>query len=40
LPHRAADLGEPGEQVLGRDIFIPERARDLLGRVECVDEFA
>ena len=32
---RAADPGEAGEQVLGRDVLVAERAGDLLGRADA-----
>ena len=36
----AADLGEPREHVLGRDVLVAEGAGDLLSRTESVDKLA
>ena len=36
----AADPGQAGEQVLGGDVLVAERAGDLLGRADGVDELA
>ena len=38
--HRAADPGQAGQQVLGGDVLVAERAGDLLGGADGVDELA